>query len=172
MELMTAEFAGNTFAEVLAREVETLVEQPHWYAVCTCANREKRVAEQLAFCGIDHYLPQYDSVRRWKDRKVRLQLPLFPGYVFVHFALQRRLSVLQVPGVARIVGFGGVPTPLPDKEVPNLRAALESHLRAEPHPFLTSGRRVRVKQGPLMGVEGLVVRRKNRMRIVILLELI
>ncbi len=65
--------------------------QPRWYAAYTCANHEKRVAEQLGQRSIEHFLPLYERVRRWKDRRVRLQWPLFPGYVFVRLALGDRL---------------------------------------------------------------------------------
>jgi transcription antitermination factor NusG len=111
-------------------------------------------------------------VRRWKDRRVQLQLPLFPGYVFVHFALRDRLQVLQIPGVAKLVSFNGTPAALPQEEIEALRASLESGVRAEPHPYLTGGRRVRVKSGPLQGMQGVLVRRKNRSRFVISLDLI
>ena len=143
-----------------------------WCAAYTSANHEKRVAEQLSVRSVEHFLPLYESVRRWKDRKVRLQLPLFPGYVFVRLALRDRLRVLQVPGVARLVGFNGLPCALPDSEIEALKTGLASGVRAEPHPYLTVGRRVRVKAGPLEGLQGIVVRRKNRWRLVILLDLI
>jgi transcription antitermination factor NusG len=152
-------------------EVQTFV-QPRWYAAYTSANHEKRVADQLAGRGVESYLPQYDSVRKWKDRKVRLQMPLFPGYVFVHLALQNRLKVLQVPGVAYLVGFAGRPVAVPDEEFARIRGFLQKGLRAEPHPYLAAGRRVRVRNGPLEGMEGIVVRRKNGNRLVISLELI
>jgi transcription antitermination factor NusG len=150
--------------------VETV--DPLWYAAYTSANHEKRVAEQLGVRSVEHFVPLYESVRRWKDRKVRLQLPLFPGYVFVRLALRDRMQVLQVPGVARLVGFNGLPCALPDSEIEALKAGLASGVRAEPHPFLTVGRRVRVKAGPLEGLEGIVIRRKNRLRLVISLDLI
>jgi transcription antitermination factor NusG len=145
---------------------------PQWYAVCTRSNHERRVAVQFAERGVENFLPQYDSVRRWKDRKVHLKLPLFPGYVFVHLALQNRLSVLQVPGVARLVGFAGRPSPVPEEEFAKIRGFLKQGLRAEPHPHLKAGRRVRVRSGPLEGMEGIVLRRKNGCRLVISLELI
>ncbi len=145
---------------------------PHWYAVYTCANHEHRVADQLANRGVEHFLPQYESVRRWKDRKVRLQLPLFPGYVFVHLALQNRLRILQVPGVVRLVGFDGHAVPLLEEEVTRIREFLGQRFRAEPHPYLEVGRRVRVVSGPLEGLEGVILRRKNGSRFVISFELI
>ena len=90
----------------------------------------------------------------------------------MHIALLEMLRVLQVPGVARVVGFGGTPAALPEEEIDALRAALGGGLRAEPHPFLRSGRRARIKAGPLAGLEGILVRRKNRTRLVLSVALI
>jgi transcription antitermination factor NusG len=146
--------------------------QPRWYAAYTRANHERRVAEQFVERGVENFLPQYESVRKWKDRRVRLQMPLFPGYVFVHLALQNRLKVLQVPGVAYLVGFAGKPAAVPEEEFARVRGYLDKGLRAEPHPYLRAGRRVRVRSGPLEGLEGIVLRRKNGNRLVISLELI
>src|SRR5882762_5825731 len=145
---------------------------PRWYAAYTSANHEKRVAEQLGVRLVEHFVPLYESMRRWKDRKVRLQLPLFPGYVFVRLPLRDRMRVLQVPGVARLVGFNGLPCALPDSDIEALKAGLTSGVRAEPHPYLTVGRRVRVRAGALAGLEGVLVRRKNSARLVISLDLI
>jgi transcription termination/antitermination protein NusG len=161
----------NTASEARTRFGEG-IDEPLWYAAYTSANHEKRVAEQLEVRFVEHFVPLYESVRRWKDRKVRLQLPLFPGYVFVRLALCDRLRVLQVPGVARLVGFNGLPCALPDSEIQALKAGLLRGVRAEPHPYLTVGRRVRVKSGPLEGLQGIVVRRKNRLRLIITLDLI
>jgi transcription antitermination factor NusG len=146
--------------------------EPRWYAAYTCANREKRVAEQLGVREVEHFLPLYASVRRWKDRRVMLELPLFPGYVFVRMAMRNRLQVQTVPGVARLVGFDGAPAALPDEEIEALRASLCGDVRAEPHPYLTAGRRVRMKTGPLAGMEGVLLRRKGSFRLVISIELI
>jgi transcription antitermination factor NusG len=145
---------------------------PRWYAVSTRSNHERRVAVQLAERGVENFLPQYESVRRWKDRKVHLKIPLFPGYVFVHLALRLRLRVLQVPGVACLVSFAGRPAAVPEEEFAKIRGFLKQGLRAEPHPYLKAGRRVRVRSGPLAGMEGIVLRRKNACRLVISLELI
>jgi transcription antitermination factor NusG len=146
--------------------------QPRWYAAYTRANHERRVADQLAARGVENFLPQYESVRKWKDRKVRLQLPLFPGYVFVHLALQSRLQVLQVPGVAWLVSFSGRPVAVPEEEFARIRDFLNKGFRAEPHPYLKAGRRVRVRCGPFEGMEGIVVRKRKRFRFVISLHLI
>jgi transcription antitermination factor NusG len=146
--------------------------QPHWYAAYTCANHEKRVTEQLVKNSVQHFLPLYETVRRWKDRKVRLQLPLFPGYVFVRIALRDRLRVLEISSVVRLVGSNGRPTALADADMEVLRQRLTRQFRVEPHPYLTVGRRVRIIRGPLAGLEGIVLRRKANFRVVLSLELI
>lgn len=145
--------------------------QPGWYAAYTCANREKKIATQMEQRRIEHFLPTYISVRLRKDRRVRLAMPLFPGYVFVFLALRDRLQVLQIPGVVHLVGFNGYPAPLDPGDIDRLRAAL-NQLRTEPHPFLTVGRKVRVRSGPLAGADGILLRRKNGCRVVLSLELI
>ena len=146
--------------------------EPHWYVAQTRAHHEKRVAEQLSARGVEHFLPLYENVSHWKDRRVRLHLPLFAGYIFVRVPLQERLRALQVPSVARFVAFGGVPVPIPDHEMEALRSGLSSRLRIEPHPYLTAGRRVHIKSGPLAGLNGILVRRKKSFRFVLSVELI
>jgi transcription antitermination factor NusG len=154
------------------RGVADALGTPQWYAAYTSAQHEKKVAAELERRSVESFLPMYSSVRRWRDRQVQLELPLFPGYVFVHLALRERLRVLQVPGVAKLVGFGGLPVALPGEEIEALRAGLDGRLRAEPHPFLTVGRRVRLKSGPLAGMQGILLRRKGKFRVVISIELI
>jgi transcription antitermination factor NusG len=175
--MMNASITEPTAARLETPEIADDLERaaylwPHWYAAYTCANHEHRVADQFVSCGVEHFLPQYESVRRWKDRKVRLQLPLFPGYIFVQLALRDRLSVLQVPSVVRLVGFNGRPAPLPEGDVTRIREFLHRGFRAEPHPYLTVGKRVRVNSGPLAGMQGILLRRKGNFRLVVSIELI
>lgn len=150
--------------------VEPLV--PQWYVAYTSANHEKRVTEQFQQRSVDHFLPLYESVGRWKDRRIKFQVPLFPGYVFVRLALCDRMKVLQVPGVARLVGFNGRPAVLPVEEIDALRASMAKHFRSKPHPYLTVGRRVRIRRGPLEGIEGILIRKKNAFRVVVNIDLI
>ena len=146
--------------------------QPFWYAAYTSANHEKKAAAEISRRGVESFLPLYRAVRRWSDRRVKLEMPLFPGYVFVHLALRDRLRVLLVPGVAKLVGFGGLPAALPDEQVEALRAGLDGQILAKPHPYLIVGRRVRIVHGPLSGAEGILVRKKGIYRVVLSLELI
>lgn len=143
-----------------------------WYAAWTRSRHEKTVAEQLERKSVETFLPLYETVRQWKNGRHRVALPLFPGYAFVRIALRDRLEVLKVPGVVRLVGFNGTPTPLGDEEIESLRRALAEGVRAEPHPFLTIGRRVRITAGPLQGAEGILIRKKGAFRVVLSIDLI
>jgi transcription antitermination factor NusG len=146
--------------------------QAHWYAAYTRANHERRVAQELAERGVEHFLPQYQSRRKWKDREVELSLPLFPGYVFVRMALEKKLRVLQVPGVACLVSFAGKPAVVPAEEFGRIQELLSRKVVATPHPYLNVGRRARVLDGPFAGLAGIVIRRNKRNRLVISLALI
>src|SRR5271170_3923565 len=141
--------------------------EPHWYAAYTSANHEKGVTQQLEQRSVECFLPVYESVRRWKDRRVRLELPLFPGYVFVRLALRDRLQVLQIPGVTRLVGFDGHPAAVPNEDIEAVRACLSGKHAIQPHRYLKHGQRVRVLRGPLAGLTGVVVRQKKGTRFVI-----
>ena len=144
----------------------------NWYALYTCARHEKRVAEQIERRQVSCYLPLYRSVRRWKDRRKVLELALFPGYVFVRMSLSNKLKVLEVPGVVQFVSFDGRPAALPAEEIEALRNRLSSEAKIEPHPYLRAGRKVRVRSGPFQGLEGIIVRRKDRCRLVFSIDLI
>jgi transcription antitermination factor NusG len=143
-----------------------------WYAVFTKSNHEKRVASYYAERQIEHFLPLYHVVHNWtNNRKAALDLPLFPGYLFVHTTLQERLRVLGPPGALCLVGRGDAPTPLPDFEIESLRSSLQQR-SFEPHPSLAVGAKVRIRTGSLAGMEGVVVRKKNSVRVVLTLDLI
>jgi len=147
-------------------------EESRWYAAYTAPRHEKRVAQQMLGYRIDCFLPLYKSIRRWKDRRKQLELALFPGYVFVRIELGDRLRVLGLPGVVQIVSFNGKPAPLPDAEIEALRSGLIKNAWIEPHPYLKIGRRVRLHSGPMAGVEGILVRRKDKFRVVLSIDLI
>lgn len=146
--------------------------EPRWYAAYTNANHEKTVAEQLGMQEVEYFLPLYSSVRRWKDRRVQLQRPLFPGYLFVRLALRDRSRVLHIPGVVHLVSFGGHPVPLQEHDIHAIQSLLGHGNSLEPHVYLQSGRRARVRRGPLQGLEGIILRRKNKTRFILSFDLI
>lgn len=143
-----------------------------WYAAYTCGHHEMQVSRQLHDRRIESFLPTYHSVRRWKDRRKELDLPLFPGYVFVRMASPDRIRVLQIAGVVRFVSFARGPAPLENSEIESLRNGIVNGVHAEPHPYLKVGQHVRVKHGPLAGTEGILVRKKGQYRLVVSLDLI
>jgi transcription antitermination factor NusG len=131
------------------------------------------VAQHLDLREVEYYLPLYRAQRRWNDgSRVELDLPLFPGYLFVHIGRRERVRVLEVPGVlALVAGAGGQPAALLHAEVDALRAGLGER-NAEPHPCLRAGQKARIRTGALTGMEGVVVRLKSGLRVVLTLELI
>jgi transcription antitermination factor NusG len=144
----------------------------NWYALYTYPRHERLVAEQIKRRSFTCFLPVYRSVRRWKDRRKELELALFPGYVFVQMDLQKKVKVLEVPGAVRLVSFNGQPAALPASEIETLKNRLSGARGVEPHPYLRVGHRVRVRSGAMQGLEGIIVRRKDRCRIVFSIDLL
>jgi len=144
----------------------------HWYALQSYPRHEKRVHEDLSLRGIESFLPLYESVHRWKNGcKVRVELPLFPGYLFVNINPRERFKVLSLPGAVSIVGSISGPWPLPDAEIVGLRDSVKSH-KFEPHPYLAVGQKVRIKSGPLADLTGFLVRQAGGLLVVLSVELI
>lgn len=146
---------------------------PWWYAVYTTCRHEKRIAQHFIQREIKHFLPLYRSQRKWRDgSKVTLDLPLFPGYIFVQVKKSECASVLRVPGTVAVVGgTGGVPAPVSDSVIESLRTGLMERM-VEPHPLLTIGQPVRIRSGAFAGMKGVVARKKSGFRVVLTLELI
>ena len=143
-----------------------------WYALHTNYQHEKAVARILTQKRFDIFLPLYDVAHRWKDRTKQLSLPLFPCYVFIQGGLDRRLEVLNTPGVFGFVGWSGRAAAIPEAEIEAVLRMIASSLKVEPHPFLKCGDWVRVKSGPLQGIEGILVRKKNLFRLVLSVEML
>jgi transcription antitermination factor NusG len=142
-----------------------------WWALYTRHQHEKTVAEMLSAKGFEVFLPLYESIRRWKDRSKKLTLPLFPCYVFLRGGLNRRLQVVTTPGVHMILFHGEQVAMIPGVEIEAIRKAVEGPFPVEPHPFLKCGERVRVTRGSLLGVEGVLIRKKNLYRLVLSVEM-
>jgi transcription antitermination factor NusG len=143
-----------------------------WYVLYTRHQHEKTVAQILTSKGFEILLPLYSTARRWKDRTKLLSLPLFPCYVFLRGGLERRLAIMTTPGVHALVSSAGQPTGVPPAEIEAIRRVVEGGARVEPHPFLKCGEWVRVKFGPLMGIQGILVRKKNLYRLVLSVEML
>jgi transcription antitermination factor NusG len=145
---------------------------PNWHAIFTRHQHEKAVASALSGKGHEIYLPLYLSVRKWQDRAKQLWLPLFPGYVFVREGMDRQFQIVTTPGVIHVVGWGGRPAVVPQSQLNAVRQIVESCLPVEAHPYLECGERVRVKAGPLAGLEGILTRKKGTARLVVSMEML
>ncbi len=141
-----------------------------WLAAYTRSRHELVVANQFQQKGLDALLPTYRRLSRWSDRIRRTDTPLFPGYVFVRVGEGERHRILQTAGVVSVVCRSGKPVPLSDADVEKLRFCTANPLAIEPHPYLRVGQRVRVKHGPFLGWEGVLVEKKNSTRLVITVE--
>jgi transcription antitermination factor NusG len=142
---------------------------PRWFVLFVRSNQEKKTAQRLAACGVQHFLPCYRSARQWADRRVTLEMPLFPGYVFVHLPFVERAKVLTLPNVVSLVGGKNCPSVVSAEEINWIKMGIE-HGSALPHPTPAVGDRVRIVAGVLSGMQGILLRRQNNTRVVICLE--
>ena len=161
----------KTIANVVLKSQEQ-AQPTFWYAAYTASRHEKTVAEHLRQRNIECFLPLYETVRRWNNGRHRIQLPLFPSYVFVRMAMCDKLRVLQVPGLAQLVTFQGSPAVLPDAEIQTLRGALAAGVMAQPYRYLNVGSKVEICRGPLQGMRGVLLRHQGQFRIVLSVEMI
>jgi transcription antitermination factor NusG len=162
----------EVIANPFLKAQETAATESHWYAAYTASRHEKTVAEHLRQRNVECFLPLYESIRRWNNGRHRVQLPLFPSYIFVRMALRDKLRVLQVPGLAQLVTFQGAPASLPESEITTLRGALASGVVAQPYRYLSQGSKVEICNGPLQGMRGVLLRHQGQFRVVISVEMI
>ena len=144
---------------------------PRWYAVYTSPRHEKTAFKHLDARGVEAFLPLYVSTRMWNGRRAIVQMPLFSGYLFARIRSEERMKVLEAPGVLSIVSSHGNLVALPEGEIEALRVVLETR-KSEPHPTISSGKRVRIKVGPLQGLEGVVLRQSRQLRLVVSVDCI
>jgi transcription termination/antitermination protein NusG len=146
--------------------------ESRWFAIWTRSRHEASVRHQLDGKGIEAFLPTVTRWSRWKDRKKRIDWPLFPGYCFARFGDNQALPVLTCPGVVALVSFEGRPAPIPDHEIESVRTLVESQLRFDPCPLMREGSLVEVVCGPLRGVVGRLIRKGSHARLVLSVGLI
>ncbi len=139
----------------------------HWFAVTVKPRHERAVEAQLVAKSLEAYLPLYRSKRRWSDRVKTVELPLFPRYVFCRFMFEDRLKVLGVPSITSIVGFGGIPCPISHDQIDVVKRLIGSGRPITPWPLLRIGDRVRIRQGSLSGIEGILAKEKAAYRVVV-----
>ena len=143
----------------------------HWFVLFVRSNQEKIISHRLADREIEHLLPCYRSLRQWKDRRVMLERPLFPGYLFVRLPFEERTKVLTIPNVVSLVGKRSTPSVVSDEEINWIKCGMK-YGNAMPHPYLAEGEGVRVVAGALAGMQGILLRKQNNTRVVISLDAI
>jgi transcription antitermination factor NusG len=154
-------------------DLQPSVSQEHaWFAIYAKHQHERTAADRLAKKGFEVLLPQYRSVHRWKDRNKTVLLPLFPSYLFVRTDLARKVDILRTPGVFWLVESGGCACSIPESDIEAIRKFIQTPDRIAPHPYLKSGERVRIRDGALEGIEGILTRFKNQYRVVLTVELL
>jgi len=147
-------------------------DSPRWFALTVKPRHEKAATAYLGRKGLEAYLPLYKARRRWSDRFREVELCLFPGYVFCRFNFEKRLDVLNVPSVHSIVGFGDRETPVSEEEIELIRTILASGAPVLPWDYLKVGERVRIIDGSLKNIEGILVRERDAWRVVVSVELL
>jgi transcription antitermination factor NusG len=150
----------------------TITNPSNWYALTVRHQHERQTERALKYKGWETLVPLYLRRTRWSDRVKEADWPLFSGYVLCQFAPEERMRIEDTPGVAKIVGFGGVPAPIEEREIEEIRRVVASQLPIRPWPYLKAGDRVRVERGPLRGIEGTLLQAKDRLRLVIGVELL
>jgi transcription termination/antitermination protein NusG len=158
--------------DAIPQPSERQVSAERWFALWTRSRHERTVFEQVSQLGIEAFLPTITRWSRWKDRRKKVEWPLFPGYCFARFDPAGRLAVLKCSGVVSIVSFNGEPAPVPDAEIEAIRTLLLSELPYDPCPLLKTGSLVEVVHGPLKGVVGRLQRKGTQARLVLSVELI
>lgn len=148
--------------------------EPSWYAVYTRSRFEKKMLTELTDRSVEVFLPMREILSRWKDRKKRIWIPLFPSYIFVNQVdtPENRYRVLNVPGAVRFVGHEGHPESIPEDQILSVRRFLEASISVDPYPYMRIGRRVEIIAGPLKGIVGILVQKKGRFRFVLQVDLI
>ena len=151
-----------------------VVEEPRWYAIHTRARHEKAVTSQIERKGVTTFLPLIKETHRWSDRKKTVDCVLFDGYTFVFLESYSReyFHIVKTPGVVGFVGIRGVGFPIPDKEIEDIQTLLANDFPCTPYPFLSTGRRVRIRGGCMDGLEGILVAKNSDQSLVVSVEMI
>jgi transcription antitermination factor NusG len=143
-----------------------------WYALQLRTRWESSTAALLSGKGFQTFLPTSKTLKRVRGKSCELNSPLFPGYVFCRFDAHRRLPVLLTPGVITVVGRGRTPIPVDDAEIEALQKLVSTGLKVEPWPYLEVGQLVRIEDGALCGVEGILTGFRGTRRIVVSVSLL
>ncbi len=164
--------SGFSSFSTLKNKTMDLREGTRWYAIYTRSRYEKKVSMELDERGLEHFLPIVPQLRYWKDRKKIVNMPIFPGYVFVNIKLSEKIRVLQANGVVRFIEFNGAPSPIPDAQIEDVRQLLKYPERVEAASYFNSGDLVEITAGPFSGVKGKIIHSRGKQRLLVGIEII
>lgn len=156
----------------LKNKTMDLRQVPRWYAIYTRSRREKKVSMELEERGLEHFLPLVPQLRYWKDRKKIVNMPIFPGYVFVNIKLSEKIRVLQANGVVRFIEFNGAPPPIPDAQIEDVRQLLKYPDRVETASYFNCGDPVEITAGPFSGIRGKIIHSRGKQRLLVGIKII
>ncbi len=156
----------------LKNKTMDLRQVPRWYAIYTRSRREKKVSMELEERGLEHFLPLVPQLRYWKDRKKIVNMPIFPGYVFVNIKLSEKIRVLRANGVVRFIEFNGSPSPIPDAQIEDVRQLLKYPDRVETASYFNCGDSVEITAGPFSGISGKIIHSRGKQRLLVGIEII
>jgi transcription antitermination factor NusG len=143
-----------------------------WFALQTKPRNERQIERLLTHKGYECCLPMYRQRRRWSDRVIEIELPLFPMYIFCRSNSSAHGKAISTPGVTRIVGFGGQPAEVRVEEIAALQLLDQSGLLREPWAYIPNGTLVQVETGPLTGAQGIFCLDEDKGRLVISVTLL
>ena len=148
--------------------------KPQWYALYTRSRFEKKMLTELSDRNIEVFLPMREVLSRWKDRRKKVWMPMFPGYIFVNHVNtpENRYRILNIPGAVRFVSQEGYAAPVPEEQIEYVRKFLESSIAVDPYPYMRVGSRVEVIAGPLKGIQGILIEKRGKFRFVVQVDLI
>ncbi len=156
----------------LKNKIMELRKVPRWYAIYTRSRYEKKVSMELEERGLEHFLPLVPQLRYWKDRKKIVNMPIFPGYVFVNIKISEKIRVLRANGVVRFIEFNGSPSPIPDAQIEDVRQLLKYPDRVETASYFNCGDSVEITAGPFSGISGKIIHSRGKQRILVGIEII
>ena len=160
---------GSSVSSFVDHVKEKAQPEPQWYALYTRSRFEKKLLYELSSREVEVFLPMREILSRWKDRKKRIWVPLFPGYIFVNYAdtNENRYRILNIPGAVHFVGVCSSPQPIPEEQILAIRRFLETSLSIDSYPYIQAGTRVEVVSGPLSGIRGLLIEKRGKFRFIL-----
>ena len=160
------------YPPTIKNKVMDLRQVPRWYAIYTRSRYEKKVSMELEERGLEHFLPLVPQLRYWKDRKKIVDMPIFPGYLFVNIKLSEKIPVLQANGVVRFIEFNGAQSPIPDAQIEDVRQLLKYPDRVETASYFNCGDPVEITAGPFAGIKGKIIHSRGKQRLLVGIEII